>query len=59
MESKDIPLAPTHIPKGRAAGSLRTIRSRYRTFQRDMMRGVSGLSASAMAPSKGTFCGES
>ena len=38
---------------------LRTIRTRQCTFQRDLLRGVSGQSAHARSFSKGTCCGES
>ena len=58
-ESQDYPLARGHLPEGHAIGSLRTIRLRQRNFQRDMLRGVSGLCARASAPSKVTCCEKS
>ena len=58
-ESEDHPSVPRRLPREHAAGSLRTIRSRQGTLQRDMLRGVSGQSVRARAPFKGTCCGES
>ena len=57
-ESQEYPLAQGHLPKGSAAGNFRTIRSRGVIFQRDMMRGVTGLSVRASARSKGTCYGK-
>ena len=58
-ESQEHPLARGHLPKGHAAGSLRTIRSCEGTFQCDMEQGVPELSTRARVPSKGKCCGES
>ena len=46
-------------PKSFGAGSLRTIRPRDGTFQRDILWGISGISVYAGAHPKGTCCGES
>ena len=48
-----------HLLKRNATLSLRTIRSYQRTFQRDKVREVLGLSARASLPFSGTCCGDS
>ena len=57
-EFQDYLFARGYLLKGNAAVSLRTIRSRQRAFHRDMLRGVSGLSARGSLPPKVTCCAE-
>ena len=56
---QDHPLARRFRQEGHAAVRLGTIRSRRGTYQRDIVRGVSALSACAWVPSKGMFSRES
>ena len=56
--SQDLTLVRDHFPKGHGALSLSAIRSCVSTFQRDLLRAVSGLSARAKGSSKATYFGE-
>ena len=58
-ESQANLFARRRLAKGHAGRSLKTSRSRQGTFQREKVRGVSGPSIRAMAPSRGTCCGDS